>query len=150
MGTHYFAGKQLLPKRRVSSGSGRRSNSSKRSRKTRDLDSGSLISIVRDATSQGGVVTWAELRDEFQDLKRLRNLVRGLVRNGELEQDRAGNYYLPGASGSDELCTGLVVEATKNMAGRLAVRVLEAPSFCLLYTSPSPRDKRQSRMPSSA
>ena len=24
------------------------------------------------------------------------------------------------------------------------------PSFCLLYTSPSPRDKRQSRMPSSA
>ena len=25
-----------------------------------------------------------------------------------------------------------------------------APSVCLLYTSPSPRDKRQSRMPSSA
>ena len=24
------------------------------------------------------------------------------------------------------------------------------PHFCLLYTSPSPRDKRQSRMPSSA
>ena len=24
------------------------------------------------------------------------------------------------------------------------------PEFCLLYTSPSPRDKRQSRMPSSA
>ena len=24
------------------------------------------------------------------------------------------------------------------------------PSVCLLYTSPSPRDKRQSRMPSSA
>ena len=24
------------------------------------------------------------------------------------------------------------------------------PDFCLLYTSPSPRDKRQSRMPSSA
>ena len=24
------------------------------------------------------------------------------------------------------------------------------PYFCLLYTSPSPRDKRQSRMPSSA
>ena len=26
----------------------------------------------------------------------------------------------------------------------------ELVSFCLLYTSPSPRDKRQSRMPSSA
>ena len=28
--------------------------------------------------------------------------------------------------------------------------VLKGPSNCLLYTSPSPRDKRQSRMPSSA
>ena len=27
---------------------------------------------------------------------------------------------------------------------------LEAYNACLLYTSPSPRDKRQSRMPSSA
>ena len=28
--------------------------------------------------------------------------------------------------------------------------VIEMPTICLLYTSPSPRDKRQSRMPSSA
>ena len=28
--------------------------------------------------------------------------------------------------------------------------VLSSPFTCLLYTSPSPRDKRQSRMPSSA
>ena len=28
--------------------------------------------------------------------------------------------------------------------------MIEEDSFCLLYTSPSPRDKRQSRMPSSA
>ena len=28
--------------------------------------------------------------------------------------------------------------------------LLETPKSCLLYTSPSPRDKRQSRMPSSA
>ena len=27
---------------------------------------------------------------------------------------------------------------------------IDKPIFCLLYTSPSPRDKRQSRMPSSA
>ena len=27
---------------------------------------------------------------------------------------------------------------------------VESPQGCLLYTSPSPRDKRQSRMPSSA
>ena len=28
--------------------------------------------------------------------------------------------------------------------------IIEENDFCLLYTSPSPRDKRQSRMPSSA
>ena len=32
----------------------------------------------------------------------------------------------------------------------LPVRYSEFGSCCLLYTSPSPRDKRQSRMPSSA
>ena len=31
----------------------------------------------------------------------------------------------------------------------VAIR-LDVPGACLLYTSPSPRDKRQSRMPSSA
>ena len=35
----------------------------------------------------------------------------------------------------------------KNFAGG---RAGESPASCLLYTSPSPRDKRQSRMPSSA
>ena len=37
---------------------------------------------------------------------------------------------------------GVAEELGKN------IRLLEM--FCLLYTSPSPRDKRQSRMPSSA
>ena len=32
----------------------------------------------------------------------------------------------------------------------VALEVLEMVLDCLLYTSPSPRDKRQSRMPSSA
>ena len=36
-------------------------------------------------------------------------------------------------------------------AAEAAIRRLAAlPDTCLLYTSPSPRDKRQSRMPSSA
>ena len=33
--------------------------------------------------------------------------------------------------------------------GKIVARAAE-PDACLLYTSPSPRDKRQSRMPSSA
>ena len=46
---------------------------------------------------------------------------------------------------------GLVVVALA--VNWLIKRVLlraAAPYLCLLYTSPSPRDKRQSRMPSSA
>ena len=41
----------------------------------------------------------------------------------------------------------------KNFAGKEAVSKVLGYGFtngCLLYTSPSPRDKRQSRMPSSA
>ena len=36
------------------------------------------------------------------------------------------------------------------LASKFDVDVLELRNICLLYTSPSPRDKRQSRMPSSA
>ena len=34
--------------------------------------------------------------------------------------------------------------------GKINAALIIAPKGCLLYTSPSPRDKRQSRMPSSA
>ena len=37
-----------------------------------------------------------------------------------------------------------------NFEGRISDRMKEKVNDCLLYTSPSPRDKRQSRMPSSA
>ena len=30
------------------------------------------------------------------------------------------------------------------------VQIVQMPHFCLLYTSPSPRDRQKSRMPSSA
>ena len=35
-------------------------------------------------------------------------------------------------------------------AGEQKVQVLVLPELCLLYTSPSPRDRQKSRMPSSA
>ena len=40
------------------------------------------------------------------------------------------------------------VEEIKHLA--IGKNPLEISNICLLYTSPSPRDKRQSRMPSSA
>ena len=38
---------------------------------------------------------------------------------------------------------------SSSFIGKVAEKVVDRRS-CLLYTSPSPRDKRQSRMPSSA
>ena len=38
----------------------------------------------------------------------------------------------------------------RSVASKLRKMGHEVESSCLLYTSPSPRDKRQSRMPSSA
>ena len=43
-----------------------------------------------------------------------------------------------------------VVVVGAGIAGWSVVRALRGIDACLLYTSPSPRDKRQSRMPSSA
>ena len=77
--------------------------------------------IARRARTQG-IVTWGELRSEFPDTKRLRNVVRGLVRNGELQQDQAGNYYLAGAEGTGERLTGTLVPAPAGSGVRLAVR----------------------------
>ena len=37
-----------------------------------------------------------------------------------------------------------------SIVNKEAINDMRAESTCLLYTSPSPRDKRQSRMPSSA
>ena len=44
---------------------------------------------------------------------------------------------------------GFIVERKDNLLGIVLTHAHE-DHICLLYTSPSPRDKRQSRMPSSA
>ena len=50
-----------------------------------------------------------------------------------------------------EIDTGMRrMGASPTSASTLLAWILDAPQLCLLYTSPSPRDKRQSRMPSSA
>ena len=48
-----------------------------------------------------------------------------------------------------DLSKPIVVDGTHLIAGRLASNVAKLLS-CLLYTSPSPRDRTRSRMPSSA
>ena len=48
--------------------------------------------------------------------------------------------------------TGITKTTTAGSSGSFSLSFLPigGPYTCLLYTSPSPRDKRQSRMPSSA
>ena len=55
----------------------------------------------------------------------------------EFMEGRAGNYPLPAALRSDDALIS-------------AARALRLLHDCLLYTSPSPRDRQKSRMPSSA
>ena len=42
------------------------------------------------------------------------------------------------------------LELSDTMGSTQSIAIIDGVRFCLLYTSPSPRDKRQSRMPSSA
>ena len=47
-------------------------------------------------------------------------------------------------------CFGLVLEKIPAMLSKKVSESIEMPTICLLYTSPSPRDQRGARMPSSA
>ena len=58
--------------------------------------------------------------------------------------------YREGEPLSRSLATGLGEERAAQFALKLEDAVAQMHRCCLLYTSPSPRDKRQSRMPSSA
>ena len=79
-----------------------------------------------------------------------------------VEVDRDFNIYIPnifsrqGVTDDNKFLIGtdIAVQNINDMRiydrwGELIFNY-EGPIFCLLYTSPSPRDKRQSRMPSSA
>ena len=47
--------------------------------------------------------------------------------------------------------TGMVVSCNSDKTAVAKIdRTVKHPKFCLLYTSPSPRDVEESRMPSSA
>ena len=50
----------------------------------------------------------------------------------------------------EDSCNAILIKAKKPEEFYAMFCVLGANRFCLLYTSPSPRDQRGSRMPSSA
>ena len=53
---------------------------------------------------------------------------------------------------NDEKVEKQRIKREKKLEKRLSnkIQFIKLFTYCLLYTSPSPRDKRQSRMPSSA
>ena len=88
-------------------------------------------------------------------LKALNDAVNANVTNVTSEVIGNGLYLYGSAAPTVNFLGGAVNEAM-NIVGNTAQDVSRLPSqckhgyICLLYTSPSPRDKRQSRMPSSA
>ena len=71
-----------------------------------------------------------------------------------LQAIQSGWPFLLGEINSriDELTTSLVNNNDEQTRGRIKalIAIKELPLSCLLYTSPSPRDRTRSRMPSSA
>ena len=68
-----------------------------------------------------------------------------------IQDDSSGNLYAPSASVS---ASALSLSGSSNYIGNifyeLGVVTITDTGSCLLYTSPSPRDRTRSRMPSSA
>ena len=115
-------------------------------------------------------------KDELVMLKASYESTKNLVQNGDLKSDgkydtRAteANYLADGQrqrisdleqelilleeiptrdfSADEEVGIGSLVEISTNNTKR---KYFISPTACLLYTSPSPRDRQKSRMPSSA
>ena len=80
-----------------------------------------------------------ELVRESISLKKNERQIQGLLEGFFLEKGARGPAYNSIVAAGDNAC---ILHYTLNNA--------ELNNGCLLYTSPSPRDKRQSRMPSSA
>ena len=111
-----------------------------------DQSTGELVEVNQDLEENVEGLT-----DEFEkteeQLERVVNHVPGVI----FETDGVGNFKF--LNPSWELLSGYTVEETLGkhysefLKGFNSVSEVE---ICLLYTSPSPRDQRGSRMPSSA
>ena len=94
-------------------------------------------------------VAWADPDQSETRMTRFPDLY--VLRHGETEWNREGIFQ----GVHDSPLTAMGREQAAHQ-GKILDRVIsdwskvDIYSSCLLYTSPSPRDKRQSRMPSSA
>ena len=95
--------------------------------------------FIRDEEHEDAYnATLTDIQGRFDDME-----LRFLATLKDCEPPRPSISAPPTASGN-----GTNAAAAGPAAPR--VRIMDSLKPCLLYTSPSPRDKRQSRMPSSA
>ena len=72
----------------------------------------------------------------------------GRDKGGATTSTSSSTSSAPGAGGFGNLTA--FIDQGSEFEGKLSFKDTVRIDGCLLYTSPSPRDKRQSRMPSSA
>ena len=95
-----------------------------------------------------------ELLTDIDMLLMFEQGIRGGITQAVKRYAKANNKYIPDYD-SGEVSTFLQYLDANNLYGWAMVQKLPTHGFrwvrnCLLYTSPSPRDQRGSRMPSSA
>ena len=108
--------------------------------------------ILEDGESAKTEKTWSTIIDKLVDMKANRDttilaLGGGVI--GDIVGFAAATYMrgLP----LIQIPTSLLAQVDSSVGGKTGINHAEGKNLvCLLYTSPSPRDKRQSRMPSSA
>ena len=77
---------------------------------------------------------------------------RVLVQREESEEKTAGGIIIPDTA-KEKPMQGKVISVgsgTRDEQGKVTPLDVKEGDICLLYTSPSPRDRTRSRMPSSA
>ena len=116
------------------------------------FDAAALIDMFQNATARqgeqlrkaSGEATLAALQGRELTLKNIRAALKSVA---EAASAGAAKNPLAAAGGFDT--EALLDKAVAGMDDAL-LKAVEANRTCLLYTSPSPRDRTRSRMPSSA
>ena len=114
------------------------------------LDPGLLreqMDVLRAALSRRGLKADAELEQLATLEARRRRLIpelEGLKREQNAAGDEVARAKRQGLDASS------IFAANKARGQRIRQLEIETDQVCLLYTSPSPRDRQKSRMPSSA
>ena len=106
-----------------------------------------LISLVDKVTGAARTIIRAEPAEQLTLIALHENLL-SFEREGLLQPSRRYQYDIENELVFPEGAEEVASEVATVIERRMPAGILR--SICLLYTSPSPRDKRQSRMPSSA